>query len=79
MKRYWRGMSMKKKKNLDEVPHTKNPDETSIPIFSLNEDEVVQSCFTPTHEYEEVISPNDADYFMEDFFNIVDKHIDEFI
>jgi hypothetical protein len=70
---------MKKKKNSDEVPHTENPDETSVSILLLDEDEVVQPCFPPAHKYEEVINPNDADDFVEDFSDMVDQRIDDFI
>jgi hypothetical protein len=84
MKRHWRSMSikgdvMKKKNNYDEVPHTENPDETSIPILSLDEDEVAQPCFPPAHKDEEVISPKDADGSMGDLSDMVDQHLDDFI
>jgi len=41
MKRHWRGMSMKKKKNFDEVQHVENPNEMLMSILSLDKDEVV--------------------------------------
>jgi hypothetical protein len=41
------------------VQHVENLDETLVSILPLDEDEVVQPCFPPAHEDEEVISPND--------------------
>jgi hypothetical protein len=61
------------------VQHVENPDETSISILPLDKDEVVQPFFPPTHKYEEVISPNDVDDFVEDLSDMVDQHIDDFI
>jgi hypothetical protein len=37
-----------KKNNYYEVSHVENPNETSVFILSLDEDEVVQHCFPPT-------------------------------
>jgi hypothetical protein len=59
MKRHRRGISvkkdaLKKKKNLDEVLHIENTDETLVSILLLDEDESVQPCFPPAHK--EVIS-----------------------
>jgi hypothetical protein len=47
--------------------------------FPLDEDEVVQPCFPPAHEDGEVISPNDANYFVKDLSDMDDLHIDDFI
>jgi hypothetical protein len=54
MKRKWRGMSIKRKKNPNEVQHV----ETSLSFLSLDEGEVFQTFLPPTHEYEEMISLN---------------------
>jgi hypothetical protein len=70
---------MKKKKNSREVPCTENLDETSTSILLLDEDEVVQPCFPPAHQDEEVISPNDANDFVEDFSDTVDQRINDSI
>jgi len=63
----------------DEVQHVENTDETSSSILLLDEDEVVQPCFPPTHEDEEVISSNDIDDFMEELSDMVGQHIEDFI
>jgi hypothetical protein len=70
---------MKKNKNSYKVPRTENPYNTSISILSLDEVEVVQPCFPPVHEDEEVVSPNDADDFMEEFSDTFDQCINDFI
>jgi hypothetical protein len=77
MKRCGRNMSMKKyskkkKNNFKEVQHAENPDETSVSIFPLEEDEFVHPYFPPACKYEELISLNDADDSVEDFLDTVD-------
>jgi hypothetical protein len=62
MKRRWRGMSMKRKKNFDEVQHVEKPHETSLSFLPLDEGEVVQPCFPLAHEVEEATSLNDEEF-----------------
>jgi hypothetical protein len=62
MKRRWRSMSMKRKKNSDEVQHVEEPCETSLSFLPLDEGEFVQPCFPPAHEVEEVTSINDEEF-----------------
>jgi hypothetical protein len=57
MKRRWRGMSIKRKKNSDESQHV----ETSLSFLPLDEGEVVHPCFPPVHEVEEANSLNDEE------------------
>jgi hypothetical protein len=75
MKRRWRGMYIKRKKNPDEVQHV----ETSLSFLLLDEDEVVQTCLPPAHEDEEMISLDDADDLVQNLSDMVDLHIDDFI
>jgi hypothetical protein len=75
MKRRWRGMYIKRKKNPDEVQHV----ETSLSLLPLDEGEVVQTCLPPAHEDEEMISLDDADDLVQNLFDMVDLHIDDFI
>jgi hypothetical protein len=62
-----------------EMQHVKNSNETSTSSLSFDEDEVVQPRFSPAHEDEEVIGPDDANDFMEDLSEMVGQHIDDFI
>jgi hypothetical protein len=62
----------------NEVQHPNEQKETLVSVLLLD-DEVVQPCFPPAHEDEEVISPNDENAFVKDLFDIVDLHIDDFI
>jgi hypothetical protein len=71
--------SKKKKKNHEEVQHVVNLDETSVSIFPLDKDEVVQTYFPPALKYEEIINLNDAYDFVEVLPNTVEQHIDDFI
>jgi hypothetical protein len=75
MKRRWRSMPMKRKKNLDEVQHV----EASFSLLLLDEDEVVQTCLPLAHEDEETISLDDTDDIVQDLSDMVDLHIDDFI
>jgi hypothetical protein len=50
---------MKRKKNYDEVQHVEKHHEILLYFLSLDEGEVVQPCFPPTHEVEEANSIND--------------------
>jgi hypothetical protein len=75
MKRRWRSMPMKRKKNLDEVKH----DEASSSFLLLDEDEVIQTCLPPSHEDEETIILNDTYDLVQDFSNMVNVQIDDFI
>jgi hypothetical protein len=84
MKRCWRGMymkkdDMKKNKNSNEFQHVENLDETLMPILPLDEDEVVHPSFPPAHKYEEAISLDDANDFMEDLSDMIYQHINDFI
>jgi hypothetical protein len=54
-------MSIKRKKNFDEVQHVEKPHETSLSFFPLDEGEVFQPCFPPAHEVEEATSLNDEE------------------
>jgi hypothetical protein len=74
MKRRWRSMPMKRKNNLDEVQHV----EALFSLLLLDEDEAVQTCLPPAHEDEETISLDDTD-LVQDPFDMVDLHIDDFI
>jgi hypothetical protein len=56
MKRRWRSMSIKRKKNFDEVQHVEKPRETSLSFLPLDEVEVVQPYSPPVHEVEEANS-----------------------
>jgi hypothetical protein len=58
MKRRWRNMSIKRKKNSDEPQHV----ETSLSLLPLDEGEVVQPCFPHVHEVEEAVSLNDEGF-----------------
>jgi hypothetical protein len=58
MKRQWRGMSIKRKKNSDESQHV----ETSLSLLPLDVGEVVHPCFPHAHEVEEANSLNDEEY-----------------
>jgi hypothetical protein len=71
--------SCQEKEDLDEVQHPNEQKETLVFVLPLDEDEVVQPCFPPAHEDEEVISPNDANSFVKDLSDMVDLHIDDFI
>jgi hypothetical protein len=51
MKRKWRGMSIKRKKNSNESQQV----ETSLYFLSLDEGEVVHPCFPPAQEVEGAI------------------------
>jgi hypothetical protein len=55
LKRQWRGMSIKKNNNFDEAQHV----EILLYFLLLDEGEVVQACFPPAHEVEEVTNLND--------------------
>jgi hypothetical protein len=58
----------KTNKSSEEVQHAENPDETSVSILFLDE-----------NEDEEVISPKDVDDSMGKFSDMVDQHLDDFI
>jgi hypothetical protein len=58
MKRRWKSMPMKRKKNLDEVQHV----EASLSFLPPDEVEVVQPCSPPVHEVEEATSLNDEEF-----------------
>jgi hypothetical protein len=58
MKRGWRGLSIKRKKNYDEVQHI----EALLYFIALDEGEVVQPCLPPAHDVEEAISLNDEEF-----------------
>jgi len=75
MKRHWRSMPMKRKKNLDEAQHV----EASFSLLLLDEDEVIQTCLPPAHEDEENISLDDKNDLVQDPSDMVDIHIDDFI
>jgi hypothetical protein len=62
-----------------EMQHVKDSNETSTSSLPFDEDEVVQPRFSPAHEDEEVIGPDDAGVFMEDLSDMVGQHIDDFI
>jgi hypothetical protein len=62
MKRRWRSIPMKRKKNLDEAQH----DEASFSLLLLDEDEVVQTCIPLAHEDEETIRLDDTDDLVQD-------------
>jgi hypothetical protein len=51
MKRRWRGMSIRRKKNYDKVQHIEAP----LSFLPLDEVEVVQPCSPPAHDVEEAI------------------------
>jgi hypothetical protein len=61
MKRRWRGMSIKRKKNSDESQHVEKPHEASLSFLPLDEGEVVHPCSPPAHEVEEATSLNDEE------------------
>jgi hypothetical protein len=50
MKRKWKGMSIRRKKNFDEVEHV----DTSLYFLLIDEGEVFQPSSPPTHEVEGV-------------------------
>jgi hypothetical protein len=56
-----------------------DPDETLVSILPLDEGEVLQPYLPPAHENEDMISFNDADDLVEDLYDVVDQHIDDFI
>jgi len=62
-----------------EMQHVKDSNETSTSSLPFDEDEVVQPRFSPAHEDEEVIGPDNACVFMEDLSDMVGQHIDDFI
>jgi hypothetical protein len=58
MKRQWRDMSIKRKKNPDESQHV----ETLLSFLLLDVGEFVHPLFPPAHEVEEENSLNDEEY-----------------
>jgi hypothetical protein len=48
-------------------------------IISLDEGEVICPHFPPTHKDEEMIIISDTNDLVEDHFDVVDQHIDDFI
>jgi hypothetical protein len=58
MKRRWKSMPMKRKKNLDEAQHV----EASLSLLPPDEVEVVQSCSPPVQEVEEATSLSDEEF-----------------
>jgi hypothetical protein len=54
-------------------------DETSISILLLDEGEVIHTCFPPTHQDKKIFGFNDTNDLVEDPFDVVDQHIDDFI
>ena len=48
-------------------------------MIPLDEDDIMHPCSPPTHEDEEMISLNDAYDLMQNLFDIIDLHIDDFI
>jgi hypothetical protein len=75
MKRQWRSMPIERKTILDEAQHV----EASFYFLFLDEDEVIQTCLPPAHEDEETISLDDTNDLVQDPFDMVDLHIDDFI
>jgi hypothetical protein len=75
MKRRWRGMYIKRKKNSGKEKHV----ETLLSFLLLDEGEVVQTCRPPAHEDEEKISLDDAYDLVYNLSDMVDLHIDDFI
>jgi hypothetical protein len=55
-------MSIKRKKNYDEVQHVEKPRETSLSFLLLDEVEVVHPYSPPVHEVEEENGLNDEEF-----------------
>ena len=66
---------MKREKNLVEAQYV----EASFSLLLLDEDEVFQTYFPPSHEEKEMISLDDTNDLVQDLSNMVDLHIDDFI
>jgi hypothetical protein len=71
--------SFQEEEDPDEVQHPDEQKDTLASMLPLDKDEVIQPCFPPAHEDEEVISPNDANAFVKDLSDLDDLHIDDFI
>jgi hypothetical protein len=58
MKRRWRGVFVRRKKNSDKAKHI----EALLSLPLLDEDKVVQPCSPPTHDVEETTNLDDEEF-----------------